>query len=89
MTSVLVEGGGEIFSSFVGRGVWDAMHVLVAPVVLGAEAIGLSPLSVDRRRLEAVMVGTATHGTDVRISYLRAPSRDILLQKLLPAKPQE
>ncbi len=89
VTSVLVEGGGEIFSSFVGRGTWDAMHVLVAPIVLGAEAVGLSPLSVDRRRLGAVMAGTTTHGTDVRISYLRAPSRDILLEKLLPAKREE
>ena len=89
VTSVLVEGGGDIFSSFVGRGVWDAMHVLVAPIVRGAEAIGLSPLSVDRRRLGAVMAGTTTHGTDVCISYLRAPSRDILLEKLLPAKPEE
>ena len=42
MSRVLIEGGGSTVSHFLGCGVLDFLHVLVAPVVLGSGLTGLS-----------------------------------------------
>lgn len=42
MSRVLIEGGGSTVSHFLGCGVLDFLHVLVAPVVLGSGLTGLA-----------------------------------------------
>lgn len=42
ITSVLVEGGAGIFSSFIQKKLWDEMNIFIAPKILGN---GLSPFS--------------------------------------------
>lgn len=44
---VLVEGGGETVSRFVQAGVVDALHLLVAPMIIGAGRTGLSLAPID------------------------------------------
>ena len=83
ISSLLVEGGAEVFSSFIAQGLWDAMHVLVSPLVFGSRGVGLSPLAIDRKTLGAVVVGTSIIDGDVLISYLSTETRAALLENLL------
>jgi diaminohydroxyphosphoribosylaminopyrimidine deaminase/5-amino-6-(5-phosphoribosylamino)uracil reductase len=42
--SVLVEGGEQIFSSFLREGLWDRLSVFVAPIILGGGTPAVSRL---------------------------------------------
>ncbi|HKK30358.1 MAG TPA: RibD family protein [Alphaproteobacteria bacterium] len=42
MSRVLIEGGGKTVSQFLAAGAVDCLHVLAAPVILGAGLAGLS-----------------------------------------------
>lgn len=44
---VLVEGGGETVSRFVQAGAVDVLHLLVAPMIIGAGRTGLSLAPID------------------------------------------
>ncbi len=84
--SVLVEGGGEVHASFVSSGLYDAVHVDLAPRVIGGrsaptpvggagfarlvEAPGLESIEVKRR------------GADVILSGVRAGALSELLRAL-------
>ncbi|MFQ5510745.1 MAG: bifunctional diaminohydroxyphosphoribosylaminopyrimidine deaminase/5-amino-6-(5-phosphoribosylamino)uracil reductase RibD [Candidatus Krumholzibacteriia bacterium] len=84
VTSVLVEGGAGVFSSFMEGNMWDALHVFVSPLLFGAKGVGLSPRAIDRARLGAVPVASAVFGADVLVSYLSGKTRDVLMEKLVP-----
>jgi riboflavin-specific deaminase-like protein len=45
--SVLVEGGGGIFSSFLREGLWDRLSVFLAPLILGSGKAAVSRLGRD------------------------------------------
>jgi diaminohydroxyphosphoribosylaminopyrimidine deaminase/5-amino-6-(5-phosphoribosylamino)uracil reductase len=84
INSLLVEGGAEIFSSFAQRGLWDAMHIFVSPVVFGREGVGMASMTIDYDTLGAVAVGVSMFDNDILISYLRGQTRTSLLERLLP-----
>jgi diaminohydroxyphosphoribosylaminopyrimidine deaminase/5-amino-6-(5-phosphoribosylamino)uracil reductase len=44
--SVLVEGGGGVFSSFLREGLWDRLSVFIAPVILGDGVSAVSGLGI-------------------------------------------
>ncbi|MEE9269653.1 MAG: bifunctional diaminohydroxyphosphoribosylaminopyrimidine deaminase/5-amino-6-(5-phosphoribosylamino)uracil reductase RibD [Candidatus Krumholzibacteria bacterium] len=82
--SLLVEGGAEVFSSFARRGLWDAMHLFVSPIMFGPDGVGMAETAIDRDRLGAVSVGVSKFDSDILISYLRSTTRTALLERLLP-----
>jgi diaminohydroxyphosphoribosylaminopyrimidine deaminase/5-amino-6-(5-phosphoribosylamino)uracil reductase len=43
--SILVEGGGSIFSAFLRAGLWDRISVFIAPMILGDGINGVSGLA--------------------------------------------
>jgi 2,5-diamino-6-(ribosylamino)-4(3H)-pyrimidinone 5'-phosphate reductase len=59
--SLLVEGGGHVFSSFLSQGLFDEFTIYVAPVIIGgptapsvvAEGESADPLPLRRLRLRA------------------------------------
>ncbi len=51
ITHVLVEGGGQIFSSFIGQRLIDRLVVCIAPKLLGSDALAWLPgLSVEKMK---------------------------------------
>jgi len=59
-TRLLVEGGAEVFGSFVRSGVWDAMFLFQSPRVFGSDGVDMmagadltvDALAVDSKRLD-------------------------------------
>jgi len=67
--SIMVEGGGQIYSSFLAQGIVQRLHLFTAPVILG-QGIGWAEhftLSDMQKRLELKSVKTQLVGQD---SYL-------------------
>ncbi len=83
VSSCLVEGGGEVFSSFTAAGTWDGMHVFVAPVLFGPAGVGLSNLRLDRSQIGAVHAGVSASSGDVLMSFVNEKTRKQLLKHLL------
>ncbi len=74
VTSVLVEGGGELLGSFFDQGLVDRVYVFIAPILIGGEATTISGNGVERvaqaTRLQKVKAERL--GEDVLISgYVR------------------
>ena len=61
--SVLVEGGGAVFSSFLREGLWDRLSVFTAPIILGDGVSAVSGLGTNT-------VGGALQFTDVSIKRI-------------------
>ena len=73
VSSVLVEGGGEVLAAFSGSGLWDRAAVCCAPVLIGgkaapgplggdgprrlADALRLDELRVSRRGPDVILLG--------------------------------
>jgi diaminohydroxyphosphoribosylaminopyrimidine deaminase/5-amino-6-(5-phosphoribosylamino)uracil reductase len=74
--SILVEGGAEVFSSFLREGLWDKISVFTAPLILGAGrksvdgpavrrvagALRLRDVSVKRLKDQILMEGYNVYG---------------------------
>jgi diaminohydroxyphosphoribosylaminopyrimidine deaminase/5-amino-6-(5-phosphoribosylamino)uracil reductase len=82
--SVLVEGGGQVHASFVAAGIYDAVQVDAAPLLLGGAAAptplgggGFARLA-EAPRLERIEV--KRRGEDVILSGLRAGCLNELLR---------
>ncbi len=82
ISSVLVEGGGKVFSSFAGTDVWDGMFIFVSPVLFGPQAVDLADRSVGRRGLGAVFAGASSHSGDILMSFINEKMRGALLARL-------
>ena len=41
LSRVLIEGGGQVVSSFVAAGALDRLHVVIAPLIIGSGRVGL------------------------------------------------
>jgi diaminohydroxyphosphoribosylaminopyrimidine deaminase/5-amino-6-(5-phosphoribosylamino)uracil reductase len=54
--SVLVEGGGGVFTSFLREGLWDRLSVFIAPIILGGGVSAVSGLDIKSVR-EALRLG--------------------------------
>ncbi|HXU29370.1 MAG TPA: bifunctional diaminohydroxyphosphoribosylaminopyrimidine deaminase/5-amino-6-(5-phosphoribosylamino)uracil reductase RibD [Thermoanaerobaculia bacterium] len=82
--SVLVEGGGEVHASFVAAGLYDAVQVDAAPVLLGGSAAPTPLGGTGFARLDAAprleRVEVSRRGEDVILSGLRAGCLDELLR---------
>lgn len=81
LTSHLVEGGGRVFTSFLQRGLWDALYLFSGPVFLGIDAVPLFG-DVAQSPLDACAVETMCIDTDVISSYLNNSLRRRLREKL-------
>jgi diaminohydroxyphosphoribosylaminopyrimidine deaminase/5-amino-6-(5-phosphoribosylamino)uracil reductase len=77
--SVLVEGGAGVFSSFVGDGLWDAMHISVSPELFGPAGIDLSSRRLEGLRRTAKLASVKPISDDTVISYINQSTRDALL----------
>jgi len=83
VSSVLVEGGGKVFSSFAEAGVWDGMFVFVSPALFGPDGVGLADRVVGREDLGARFAGASLFLEDVVVSFINAKTRGALLERLL------
>ncbi|UCH83192.1 MAG: bifunctional diaminohydroxyphosphoribosylaminopyrimidine deaminase/5-amino-6-(5-phosphoribosylamino)uracil reductase RibD [Candidatus Latescibacterota bacterium] len=83
IASCLVEGGGEVFSSFTQARLWDGMHVFVSPMTFGNEGVALSEQAFDRSQIGAVHAGASAGAGDVLMSFVNEKTRDTLLKHLL------
>ena len=79
--SVLVEGGAQLFASFVAAQAWDVLHVIVAPKLFGAGGVPLVEAGVTAS-LDAVPVDAQQLGADYRVTYFRADVLDALLERM-------
>lgn len=80
--SVLVEGGGKVFSSFAEAGVWDGMFVFVSPALFGPEGVGLADRVVGRKNLGARFAGASLLSEDIVVSFINAKTRSAVLERL-------
>jgi diaminohydroxyphosphoribosylaminopyrimidine deaminase/5-amino-6-(5-phosphoribosylamino)uracil reductase len=82
LTSVLVEGGASVFSSFIENDLWDAMYVFTGPKLFGLEGV---PLFRNRRaiHLNGEAVSASSIGNDFLYSYMNSKTKNSLLSKLL------
>jgi diaminohydroxyphosphoribosylaminopyrimidine deaminase/5-amino-6-(5-phosphoribosylamino)uracil reductase len=83
ISSVLVEGGMRVFSSFAEAGVWDAMFVFVSPVLFGPEGVGLADRAVGRKDLGARFAGASIVSGDILVSFINEKTRSTLREHLL------
>ncbi len=67
--SVLVEGGADVLTSFLGSETWDSLRLFLSPAVFGPEGVNLVSSLVDPG--DAVLAGVENFGQDVLISYLK------------------
>jgi len=82
VSSVLVEGGAGVFSSFAESGVWDGMFIFVSPILFGPDGVSLADHAIDREALGAVYAGVSHLGADVALSYINERARSVLLSRL-------
>jgi len=69
ISSVLVEGGADVLTSFLGSKIWDALRLFVSPRAFGPEGVTLVNSFVDPG--DVVLAGVESFGQDVLISYLK------------------
>ena len=71
--SVLVEGGGEIATTFLKQNLFDALHVYIAPFLIGGDGKGIDSLGVESisGSLKLERVRTRAIGSQVLVSGFR------------------
>ena len=79
--SVLVEGGAQLFASYVDAKIWDVMHIIVAPKLFGAGGVPLVNVGMDGG-LDAVPVDASRLKDDYRVTYFRGEALRPLLDRL-------
>jgi len=72
ITSLLVEGGQEVFNSFLASGLVDELKMLIAPVILGEDAL---PFTNINAALPVAIQSTQKLGQDVLITATPAHSQ--------------
>jgi diaminohydroxyphosphoribosylaminopyrimidine deaminase/5-amino-6-(5-phosphoribosylamino)uracil reductase len=70
ITSVLVEGGQQIFSQFIQSGFWDELNLMIAPKVLG-QGIRSFNIETTQKLSSFHLHRTKKLGEDVLLSFLR------------------
>ena len=81
VSSVLVEGGAEVLTSFLEDGGWDCIRIFFSPRTFGPDGVALV-----RRRVNAgelVLTDVASFGVDVLATYLNRRTRDAMFDRLL------
>jgi diaminohydroxyphosphoribosylaminopyrimidine deaminase/5-amino-6-(5-phosphoribosylamino)uracil reductase len=82
LSSVLVEGGGRIFSSFVERGCWDAMYVFISPSLFGEEGVAMYRRRIANENTGAFPVDASRVGGEFLLRFLNMRTREGLLARL-------
>jgi diaminohydroxyphosphoribosylaminopyrimidine deaminase/5-amino-6-(5-phosphoribosylamino)uracil reductase len=83
LTSVLVEGGAKVLTSFLEDGCWDGLHLFVSPAAFGPAGVALVERRIDAP--DAVLAHAATFARDVLLSYVNATTRDAILARVVRA----
>lgn len=81
--SVLVEGGGEVFTDIVESRLWDVMHVIVSPLTFGTEGVPLTGHMIKRSEIDGALVGSRPVDDDVVIDMVSNRTIDALLGRLI------
>jgi len=84
LESILVEGGGRVFSSFVDADHWDGMYLFVSPAFYGPHGVSVSDRPIDQTKIGAVLAGVSTIAGEVVMSFISDKTRRDLLDRLLP-----
>ncbi len=82
VSSVLVEGGRKVFTSFAEAGVWDGMFLFISPALFGPEGVGLADRAVGRENLGARFAGASLFSGDVVVSFINERTRSAILDRL-------
>jgi len=71
ITSILVEGGNKVFSSFVKKGLFDEIDVFISPKILGTGVPSFSNLGIDKlsNSVSVRLNKVSTLGDDVLLVY--------------------
>ncbi len=69
MTSLLIEGGSQIFSSFIEHGLVDELHLFIAPKILGA----------GMQSFENISLASITKSYEIDIETLEKIGQDIYI----------
>jgi diaminohydroxyphosphoribosylaminopyrimidine deaminase/5-amino-6-(5-phosphoribosylamino)uracil reductase len=69
ITSVLVEGGQQIFSQFIQSGLWDELKLFIAPKILGKGIKVFTP-DTEQKVSSFHLHDTTKIGEDVLLTYL-------------------
>jgi diaminohydroxyphosphoribosylaminopyrimidine deaminase/5-amino-6-(5-phosphoribosylamino)uracil reductase len=81
ISSVLVEGGAGVLTSFLRAGMWDGLHLFVSAALFGPQGVDLVAQRVDLG--DAVLANARTFSQDVLVSYLNATTRAAMLARVL------
>ena len=68
MRRVLIEGGADTVSRFLAAGCLDRLHVVVAPIILGAGAPGLIAPPIERAD-QALRMPIRVHQLDDEVLF--------------------
>jgi diaminohydroxyphosphoribosylaminopyrimidine deaminase/5-amino-6-(5-phosphoribosylamino)uracil reductase len=83
VSSLLVEGGGRVFSSFLDAGVWDGLFVFVSPALFGPNGVNAADRALSRERIGSVFAGVSEYSGDVLMSFVSAKTYGALRERLL------
>ena len=77
--------GPDLTVAVIAAGVWDDMHLLIAPGVFGPDGVGAADRRIDRGAMDAVVAGTRRLENDVWVGYLNAATRRKLVTRVTGA----
>jgi diaminohydroxyphosphoribosylaminopyrimidine deaminase/5-amino-6-(5-phosphoribosylamino)uracil reductase len=74
ITSVLVEGGSGLFTTFIRTGLWDKLSIYLSPKVLGSGLDAVGSLGIQRLEEAVRLEGRSWHrvGEDLRVTGYRS-----------------
>ncbi|MDZ7794460.1 MAG: bifunctional diaminohydroxyphosphoribosylaminopyrimidine deaminase/5-amino-6-(5-phosphoribosylamino)uracil reductase RibD [Spirochaetia bacterium] len=82
--SVMVEGGAQVITSFINAGLWDAMNLYIAPILIGGDGRGLGTLHTERiseavqlERVETRSIGPQAVISGFRSGWFESVSRSV------------
>ncbi len=80
--SILVEGGAKVFSSFIDKGIWDAMVTFVSPMLFGENGAAMYKRTSPNTHIDAIPVDARKIGRDFLLRYMNEKTRENLLVEL-------
>ncbi|NIM19630.1 MAG: bifunctional diaminohydroxyphosphoribosylaminopyrimidine deaminase/5-amino-6-(5-phosphoribosylamino)uracil reductase RibD [Candidatus Latescibacteria bacterium] len=83
VSSILVEGGGKVFSSFIDRNLWNAAYTFVSPLFFGEEGVAMYRKRFANKEPGAFPVDAFRVGDDFLLRMLNEKTRSELLEKLV------
>ncbi|MFW6362179.1 MAG: RibD family protein, partial [Spirochaetota bacterium] len=82
--SVMVEGGAQVATALISAGLWDALNLYIAPILIGGDGCGLSALhvasiseAVQLERLKSRTIGAQTVISGFRDGWYESVSKSV------------